>query len=98
VSTCVSAMSVGIPRYETHWLSVVLRLLENHTLSQEPMIMSAGWESARGGSVVARHEWKGLSKIPGALEDWLEKNKQERQGHGRTSSQRVPGAFGSDDD
>lgn len=39
--------------------------------------MSAGWESGRGGSIVARHEWKGLSKMPGALEDWVEKRNQE---------------------
>ncbi|KAJ6541801.1 WD40-repeat-containing domain protein [Mycena capillaripes] len=42
--------------------------------SQEPVLMSAGWESGRGGSRVARHEWKGLSKMGGSLEDWVEKN------------------------
>ncbi|KAJ7492078.1 WD40-repeat-containing domain protein [Mycena latifolia] len=45
--------------------------------SQEPVLMSAGWESGRGGSRVARHEWKGLSKMGGSLEDWVEKNAQE---------------------
>ncbi|PPQ77004.1 hypothetical protein CVT25_014821 [Psilocybe cyanescens] len=45
--------------------------------SQEPVIMSAGWESARGGTVIARHEYKGLSKMPGALEDWVAKNRLE---------------------
>ncbi|KAJ6611484.1 WD40-repeat-containing domain protein [Mycena sp. CBHHK59/15] len=45
--------------------------------SQEPVLMSAGWESGRGGSRVARHEWKGLSKMSGSLQDWVEKNAQE---------------------
>jgi WD repeat-containing protein 23 len=40
--------------------------------------MSVAWSSAgRGGSVVARHEWKGLSKMPGALEDFVEKRRLE---------------------
>jgi len=42
--------------------------------------MSVAWSSAsRGGSVVARHEWKGLSKMPGALEDLVEKRRLESQ-------------------
>ncbi|KAJ7663629.1 WD40-repeat-containing domain protein [Mycena rosella] len=59
--------------------------------SQEPVLMSAGWESGRrgwesgrdpwesgrGGSRLARHEWKGLSKMGGSLEDWVEKDAQE---------------------
>jgi len=45
--------------------------------SQEPVLMSAGWESGRGGSRLARHEWKGLSKMGGSLEDYLEKQAQE---------------------
>jgi WD repeat-containing protein 23 len=39
--------------------------------------MSAGWESGRGGSRLARHEWKGLSKMGGSLEDWVERRAQE---------------------
>jgi WD repeat-containing protein 23 len=31
------------------------------------------------GSVVARHEWKGLLKMPGALEDLVEKRLLESQ-------------------
>ncbi|KAJ6520392.1 WD40-repeat-containing domain protein [Mycena sanguinolenta] len=46
--------------------------------SQEPVLMSAGWEGGRGGSRVARHEWKGLSKMGGSLEDWIQKEAQER--------------------
>ncbi|TFK77480.1 WD40 repeat-like protein [Pluteus cervinus] len=45
--------------------------------SQEPVLMSAGWESGRGGSLVARHEWKGLSKMK-KLEDWVSKAQQEK--------------------
>ena len=37
--------------------------------------MSVAWSSAGlGGSVVPRHERKGLSKIRGVLEDFVEKN------------------------
>ncbi|KAJ7069044.1 WD40 repeat-like protein [Mycena belliarum] len=53
--------------------------------SQEPVLMSAGWENGRGGSRVARHEWKGLSKMGGALEDWVEKKTQEGEGARRSS-------------
>jgi len=82
--------------------------------AQEPFILSAGWEDARGGTVIARHEWKGLMKMPGALEDWVEKNQQEaidslnnwrRSGrlqdlaHRRArAGQYVPSAFSSSDD
>jgi len=46
--------------------------------SQEPVIMSAGWESMTGGTIIARHEYKGLSKMTaGALEDWVERQKLE---------------------
>jgi DDB1- and CUL4-associated factor 11 len=42
--------------------------------------MSVAWSSGgRGGSVVARHEWKGLLKMPGALEDFVEKRRLESQ-------------------
>ncbi|KAI0066418.1 WD40 repeat-like protein [Artomyces pyxidatus] len=45
--------------------------------SREPVLMSAGWDSNTGGSIVARHEWKGLSKMPGALEDYVAKHREE---------------------
>ena len=41
--------------------------------------MSVGWSNGLGGSVVARHEWKGLLKMPGALEDLVEKRRLESQ-------------------
>ena len=65
------------------------------------MMMSAAWEGARGGSIVARHEWKGLSKMPGALEDWVEKKKLERlelKGGGADAFTRIEGAFDSEED
>ncbi|KIM47605.1 hypothetical protein M413DRAFT_439274 [Hebeloma cylindrosporum] len=77
--------------------------------SQEPVIMSAGWESARGGTVIARHEYKGLLKMPGALEDLVEKRWREAadtenvRRSTRLQAQRIPGAyeelneFGEDD-
>lgn len=70
--------------------------------------MSAGWESGRGGSRVARHEWKGLSKMGGSLEDWVEKNVQEGSASRRSTrlqqlatrgrSRTMPGTFESDED
>ena len=75
---------------------------------QEPVIMSAGWENGRGGSVVARHEWKGLSKTSGALEDWVEKNAEEQKESmmrrtpvrrsTRLRNRRIPGAFESEEE
>lgn len=35
--------------------------------------MSAGWSK---GADIARHEYKGLSKMAYALEDWAEKERQ----------------------
>ncbi|EGO04656.1 hypothetical protein SERLA73DRAFT_173890 [Serpula lacrymans var. lacrymans S7.3] len=65
--------------------------------SQEPVMMSAGWEGDRvGGSIVARHEWKGLLKT--SLEDWVEKDHQERRDSvTRRRGDRIPGAFESDE-
>ena len=62
--------------------------------------MSTAWESRHDGSVVARHEWKGLTKTPGALEDWNERMRlegEERLGR-RKAARRVPGAFSEDED
>jgi len=70
--------------------------------------MSAGWESGRGGSRLARHEWKGLSKMRGSLEDWVEKNTQEGDSPSRRSTRlqqlaargrrgTMPGTFESDE-
>jgi WD repeat-containing protein 23 len=69
--------------------------------SKEPVIMSAGWHSERGGTVIARHAFKGLSKLPGGLEDWAEKKRLERS-EAEASPQRrryhIPGRYyGSSD-
>ncbi|RDX51000.1 WD40 repeat-like protein [Lentinus brumalis] len=74
--------------------------------SQEPILMSTGWLGRRWGhtegSIVARHEWKGMSKVMGGLEDWVARQKAERAERAQRRSQRrnMPGAFGqsSDDD
>ncbi|KAI5122355.1 hypothetical protein M0805_004113 [Coniferiporia weirii] len=74
--------------------------------SREPVMFSAAW-GAHGGSTVARHEWKGLSKMGGKLEDWVEKRTdeaRENRGQGGISertplrrsmrlSNQVPGAY-----
>lgn len=57
---------------------------------QEPVIMSAGWESNRGGTVIARHEYKGLSKRPYALEDWVAKETQEQNDTSKFNARRSP--------
>jgi WD repeat-containing protein 23 len=63
-------------------------------------MMSVAWSSAgRGGSVVARHEWKGLSKMPRALEDFVEKERLESQEQYSTGGPRSTlGHLDSDDD
>ncbi|KAI0375121.1 WD40 repeat-like protein [Pilatotrama ljubarskyi] len=67
--------------------------------SQQPIIMSTGWLGRRWGlsegSVVARHEFKGLSKLPGSLEDWVERERTERAERARRGGQHfgMPGAF-----
>lgn len=66
--------------------------------------MSAGWEGgSRTGSVVAAHHWKGLNRRPGALEDYVERQRQESAdvvtgSGGRSASRRfrIPGSYGID--
>lgn len=76
--------------------------------------MSAGWESIRGGSVVAKHEWKGLSKMGHSLEDWTEKERLEQRQREATAQRRsarvqqgrdrravstlMPGSFGDSEE
>lgn len=51
--------------------------------------MSAGWRNGSGGTVIARHEYKGLSKMAGALEDWVERQKFEANpGHNSNGPRR----------
>ena len=73
--------------------------------------MSAGWRNGSGGTVIARHEYKGLSKTAGALEDWVERQKLEashtfngprrssRLSQARGQERRhIPGAYEPDED
>ena len=57
-----------------------------------------GWSSGHGGSVVMRHEWKGLLKMQGALEDLVEKQRLESQEQSVDRAGGVPGYRDSDDD
>ena len=60
--------------------------------------MSVAWSSAgRGGSIVARHEWKGLAKMSCALEDYVEKRRLESQEQYATSPRSTLGHLDSDD-
>ncbi|TBU63826.1 WD40 repeat-like protein [Dichomitus squalens] len=68
--------------------------------SQEPILMSTGWLGRRWGlsegSVIARHEWKGLSKLRNKLEDYVEKQKSERADRAQRRAVRrgtMPGSF-----
>ena len=65
---------------------------------QEPVLMSVGWSSGHGSSVVVRHEWKGLQKMQGALEDLVEKQRLESQEQSVNRARGVPGYRDSDDD
>ncbi|CAL1693996.1 unnamed protein product [Somion occarium] len=75
--------------------------------SQQPVLMSAGWLSdgwdSREGSVIARHEWKGLSKMRYNLKDYVEKQKSERSERAnrraglREAEYSMPGTFTDSD-
>jgi WD repeat-containing protein 23 len=60
--------------------------------------MSVAWSNGRNGSVVARHEWKGLLKMPGALEDFVEKWRLESQEQCARLPGHMPGQLDSDDE
>lgn len=63
--------------------------------SQEPVLMSVGWESRQRGSTVARHEWKGMSKRPGELEDWVAEQSSERSERAERAARRAAGRASS---
>ena len=56
--------------------------VETHHIVQQPVLMSAGWLGSGWGvnesSVIARHEWKGLSKMQYNLADHTAKQAAER--------------------
>jgi WD repeat-containing protein 23 len=70
--------------------------------------MSVGWESGRGHSSVARHEWKGIGKLGdgmGKIEDHVERQRLERverasqrAARRSTRTSRMPGSFDWEDD
>lgn len=60
--------------------------------------MSVAWSSGHGGSIVARHEWKGLFKMPGALEDWVERRRLEDQEQSANRRGSMSGHLDSDDE
>lgn len=72
-------------------------------------MMSAAWSSYNEGTSIARHEWKGLSKMHWKLEDWVQKAQQEAFESSRPGSrtqsqttesreQHFPGSFNVSDD
>ncbi|KAJ3761903.1 WD40-repeat-containing domain protein [Lentinula raphanica] len=81
--------------------------------SEQPVMISAAWDSSYYGSTLARHEWKGLSKMSNSLKDWEEKRRQEeaeelgssssRRSSSRIQQQRsfrrlfMPGMYDADD-
>ncbi|THV01435.1 WD40 repeat-like protein [Dendrothele bispora CBS 962.96] len=58
--------------------------------SEQPVMISAAWESLRLGSTLARHEWKGLSKMANSLPDWNQKEEEEKAELERRSVRRSP--------
>ena len=60
--------------------------------------MSVAWSNGHMGSVVARHEWKGLLKMPGALEDLVEKRLLESQDWSAKMRGSTPDHLPSDSD
>ena len=69
--------------------------------------MSAGWLGTGWGvnesSVIARHEWKGLSKMQYNLEDWstkatAETSERAERYRRRAALRAMPGSFEDDDD
>lgn len=53
--------------------------------------MSAAWDQSVRGTAIARHEWKGLSKLRGRLEDWVDKEEEEAEEEFRKRSVRNRG-------
>ena len=45
--------------------------------SQQPVLMACAWGDRFRRSHVSRHEWKGVGKLGGKLEDWVEKAQRE---------------------
>jgi len=76
--------------------TVTVRDVSWHT--KEPVLMSVAWSNGEGCSVVARHEWKGLLKMPGALEDLMERRRLENLERSATTPRFVSSPLDSDDE
>lgn len=61
--------------------------------AEEPVLMSAAWDV--NGTAIARHEWKGLSKLRGRLEDWVDKAEEEAEERFRQRSTRNRRSYGT---
>ena len=76
----------------------------NYFVLQQPILMSAGWLGGGWGtnesSVIARHEWKGLSKMRYSLEDYVEQQRSEQTERvpRRPATRLMPGTFRIDSD
>jgi DDB1- and CUL4-associated factor 11 len=56
--------------------------------SQEPVLMTCSWASdRRRTSEVAKHEWKGLNKLGGRLEDFVAREEEEAKERRMPSSE-----------
>ena len=78
-------------------LSILRVTRQIHLTRQQPVLMSAGWLGSGWGanesSVIARHEWKGLSKMQYNLVDYTAKQAAERnERHNRRAGLRANGA------
>lgn len=82
-----------------HYILQILLLTFSH---QQPVLMSAGWLgagwTANEASVIARHEWKGLSKMQYKLEDYVQQQAAEKAERARRARSRpevlvMPGAY-----
>lgn len=84
------------PRTSTRraYASLCVRDVSWH--SSQPVMLSAAW-GAHGESTVARHEWKGLSKMNYKLEDWTDKAKAEAAERQVILGRPLPGAFHDSD-
>ena len=83
-------MLAGIHRSVFSTLCLLDFAVLNNAL-QQPVLMSAGWLGSSWGlseaSVIARHEWKGLSKMSYNLEDHVLKERLEAVEREQTARQ-----------
>lgn len=67
--------------------------LYSNGLAGKLILRSAGWNIGKG-SILARHEWKNLSKLGHSLEDWVAKDKSEKmESRSKTGTSSMPGTW-----